>query len=80
MVEVHNACPQTCGLCCADDASYTFPTTNSGDQDCDWLGKKQVRIETYCDQWLGGQNVKNGCPLTCGLCQDYVSVAPSVSP
>merc|ERR1712048_1417942 len=42
--------------------------------------KKEVRTETYCDEWLSGTNVKNASPLTCNICQTYISVAPSSSP
>jgi len=79
-IEAHDNCPQSCGLCCEDDASYTFETDNSGMQDCDWLSKKTVRQETYCEEWSNGSTVQNACPETCGLCQDYVSVSPSLAP
>ena len=79
--EAHIACPQSCGLCCADDPYYTFETDWLGDTvDCDWLSKKEVRQEKYCETWNSGTMVQNACPSTCGLCQDYVSVAPSATP
>ena len=73
---VHNACPVACGLCCKDDASFTFKTDANVDQNCAWLGKESSRIQMYCDR----VTIKIGCIETCGNCLDYISVAPSDAP
>merc|ERR1712238_63381 len=40
----HNACPASCGKCCADDASYTFETKqkkrkNRTERNCAWIAE-----------------------------------------
>jgi len=77
---VQDACPQTCGLCCQDDDEYTFINNFDAIVDCEYVAKKPVRQETWCDEYKNGTTVKNACPVACGICQTYVTVSPSVSP
>ena len=63
------SCPQTCGICCMDDPSYTFEVRDKN-RSCPWVGKKDNRKSTYCDTRQNGDMVRNACPEACGACLD----------
>merc|ERR1712037_747744 len=74
---VRNNCPVSCGLCCADNAGFTFLLQQRDEydnirepEDCEWIGKQFDKRQRYC---LPGQEkiskyVKFGCAKTCDLC------------
>ena len=63
---VEIACPMSCGLCCADDESYSFKAQNGKNRNCAYIAKKSSRIEKYCA--VG--SIKSNCPKTCDYCLD----------
>mmetsp|Transcript_7410 Transcript_7410/g.9421 ORF Transcript_7410/g.9421 Transcript_7410/m.9421 type:complete len:148 (+) Transcript_7410:135-578(+) len=86
--EVRDNCPQTCGICCENDSQYVFNRSNSYSDDvllgdCSWLTKhkdnQEERITKYCGNTdsNNGRTVRDGCPVSCGFCQDLVVVPPS---
>jgi len=70
--EVNAACPQVCGSCCEDDATYIFTRNNGLVGTCSWLGKKQERIDRYCHDiykpYGNDRTVRDGCSVTCDFC------------
>eukprot|EP00979_Chaetoceros_neogracilis_P000848 scaffold179_cov229-Chaetoceros_neogracile.AAC.4 len=58
---------------CADDASFTFDTINTGNTvDCDWLtlNNPEIRIPKYCDT---DPSIKAACCISCNSlipCED----------
>ena len=70
--EVNAACPQVCGSCCEDDATYMFTRNNGLVGNCSWLAKKQERIDRYCHDiykpYGNGSTVRDGCSVTCNFC------------
>jgi hypothetical protein len=86
--DVRTACPQTCGLCCEDDATFSFPMKKEAKtQKCSWLTKKNAatRQATYCgvDDSVGDTTIRNECPKSCNFCQTLVpltTAAPVKSP
>ena len=74
--EFHNACPVSCGVCCSDDATYTFENDNKVTQDCEWIGGKADRKDKFCNQYRNGRMVReDACPMSCDYCDEYVSVS-----
>jgi len=71
-IEVHQNCPQTCGVCCDDDPDYNFSTSNGPSRDCAWIAKIQNRRDTWCERWKINSIVKNACPLACNFCFDFI--------
>jgi len=76
-IKVREACPHSCGICCMDDAEYTFETRLRGifrTRDCDWVKEKGGNLEKLCNGSIlsssNGQLVKEGCPLACNKCND----------
>ena len=63
---VEIACPMSCGLCCADDESFSFKAQNGKNRNCAYIAKKSSRIEKYCA--VG--SIKSNCPKTCDYCLD----------
>ena len=60
------ACPMTCGVCCLDDATFTFKF--KGAKDCAWLSRqKEKRIKNICRK---KKEVRSNCPITCEACLD----------
>ena len=86
--EVRTACPQSCGLCCEDDATFSFPLKKEAKtQKCTWLTKNNaaVRKAEYCgiDDSVGDTTIRNECPKSCDFCQNLVpltTAAPVKSP
>jgi len=77
--EVKNYCPQACGLCCEDNAAYSFDTRYVSGADCAWIALRKVR-KKWCDQYLNKQMVRNMCPMACDFCKNPVTLAPTSSP
>jgi hypothetical protein len=72
---VRTKCPQTCGLCCEDDASYTFLNRSSKMKDCAWIiASSQERKDLYCSLHKNGRMVRDGCPSACNVCQAEVKL------
>ena len=89
--EVATNCPQACGLCCEDVASYQFKLRNMDVfQSCTWiLGNKNMekikrRHSIYCTYgeenllyaW-GNRTVRDACPVSCDFC---FSPVPAILP
>ena len=85
MPEVVNACPITCGMCCADDSEYSFNTTLGRTINCAWIAE-QGKASKFCDRNKNGRFVRDACAETCKSCSttkdenpptddDYVSKA-----
>jgi len=62
--DVPVACPVQCGLCCADDASFTFEIESGVTQDCSYFEKNWAKRKGYCDKI----QVKTACAFSCGNC------------
>jgi len=74
-VYVRNACPMSCGLCCANDLTYKFKAKKDGSKrTCKWLNRKS-RTGKYCKR----SKIEANCPIACKFCQDFVSIASSPS-
>jgi len=65
----------TCGICCKDDAEYTFLLSDSNiflSRDCAWLKEEDGRVEELCHEKelasSDGRLIKEGCPQTCNSC------------
>ena len=59
----------TCGVCCLDDATFTFKF--KGPKDCAWLsGQKEKRITNICRK---KKVVRSNCPITCEACLDLTA-------
>ena len=80
--KVQLACPQSCKLCCEDDASFIFSTPTKTGKTCDWLSKDPRKIELYCAEDYMDGLVARKCPVTCEQCfkTAYPSNFPSISP
>lgn len=77
--EVRSACPVTCGLCCTDDDSYTFLTSNSMDKkSCSFIAESQENKLKYCDRFKNGIMVKNACRQSCSHCMSRVRISDSL--
>lgn len=68
---VHDACPQTCGVCCHNDDAYEFEKmdqyyTPAEKVKCDWLvendNEKDARLQEYCGKSYNGRFVRDACP------------------
>jgi len=62
--DVPIACPIQCGLCCADDAKFSFELDNGETQDCAWIKFKYLKRKDFCDR----AQIKSACALTCNNC------------
>jgi len=86
--EVRAACPQSCGLCCEDDATFSFPLKKEAkSQKCTWLTKNNaaIRKAQYCgmNENVGDTTIRNKCPKSCDFCPILVpltTAAPVKSP
>ena len=63
-------CPQTCGICCEDDRTYSID--KKGLKTCHWVSQTGSRINTFCPKFRNGRLVKDACPKTCDVCLDTV--------
>ena len=79
---VNEACPQSCGMCCANDKNFKFNDLDgSGRQrGCWYVGQSQERKDAYCLQYLNGRMVRDGCPVACNRCFSAVGPTPSPTP
>ena len=86
--EVRTACPQTCGLCCEDDPTFSFPMKKEAkSQKCTWIAKNNVSVRQaeYCTikDTVGSTTIRNMCPKSCNFCKTLVpltTAAPVKSP
>lgn len=67
---VKENCPQSCGVCCSNDATYSLD--GNGNRDCDWVAAKNSRINEYCDTYQNDRMVRDACPVACDRCLDPV--------
>ena len=77
---VRDACPQSCGLCCENDSSYTFTSSEGRVRGCWYVGRTAEQKQKYCDKYLNKRMVRDACPVSCDRCFDPVNPAPSPSP
>ena len=73
-------CPLSCGLCCEDDAVFTFMTENRQRRNCAWIANKPDPRAKYCTTTYNGRIVQDACPLACDECNACISLAPPDSP
>ena len=75
--EVNRLCPQSCGVCCKNDSTYTF-MHGSVERNCTWVGNLiQSRKKIWCGKHKGGHIIKNMCPVACDECKSYISIVSS---
>ena len=96
IAEVNDACRQTCGACCEDDAAYHFKLKEiKKSVGCDWITKnskkKEIRFNKYCTKnntqgklhtW-NGRSVRDACPKSCDFCfngDKAIPTAPTPAP
>lgn len=73
--EVRNSCPYTCGLCCVDDDSYSFPSLNlQKEHNCSFLKDSESMQLKYCNRYKYGRMVRNYCQSSCQNCMPRVSI------
>jgi len=65
------SCPVACGLCCADDADFTFKTDSKKKKNCFWIRKKYKKRKEYCDK----AKVNAVCADSCRSCLVATSYA-----
>jgi hypothetical protein len=70
--EVRLSCPQTCGLCCEDDPYYLFNVNRHLSLNCKSIKKKTTNLTDTCNTFNNGRMVRDGCPVICNFCQQYV--------
>ena len=91
--EVRLKCPQSCGICCEDDPTYTFKLKdNETFQGCAWLTEnkkqKKKRFNKYCTKnnrqgtlhSSGGTTVRDACPVSCNFCKAAITSHPISKP
>jgi hypothetical protein len=81
--DVRMACPQSCGFCCIDTATYTFKSVDKKRRRCGWISRRNaVSRRNYCGKYLNGATVRDKCPEACDFCFDPViqSQSPSSTP
>jgi len=82
--DVRMACPQSCGFCCIDTATYTFKSADKKRRTCGWISRRNAaaRQNKYCNKFLNGATVRDKCPEACNFCFDPViqSQSPSSTP
>lgn len=74
--DVMKNCPQTCGECCENDLKYTIETDTGEIKTCEWIGKKLKRKKKYCNKFKSKMQVRNACPLACGMCKAPLNRPP----
>ena len=78
--EVRDACPNRCGICCADDSTFVFNNTMGKEVGCDWVSQTEVRTLRYCDRQRNGRAIRDACSRTCNTCKNLVQLsAPEIS-
>ena len=48
--DVLEACPSACGVCCGDDAEFTFKGNFGKNQTCEWIGKQFDKRKNQCEK------------------------------
>ena len=74
--DVNNACPQTCGTCCANAPMEEFKFTVKNNKKnrtmrkgCDWLGdQSDKRVDKYCKK----KPVRAACAVSCNSCMEEI--------
>ena len=63
-----DACPRSCGVCCADDPVWFVK--KKPDKDCAWIAEKTKRCKEKGEDMWGNNKVKakEACPLACDKC------------
>jgi len=81
-IEVHENCPQTCGVCCKDDPRYRLGTIGGKKLPCEWIAGSIYRKTRWCGVYREGRKVQDACPITCNSCQRLIehSIVESSSP
>lgn len=69
--DVKNACPISCGLCCADDPDYVYNTTSGDSLKCKWISYRD-RKDRFCDRHKNGRFIRDACAESCGNCKTLV--------
>ena len=69
--DVRNACPITCGLCCADDDSYEFTSSSGKNYTCANLDNSVTELK-FCETSHDGKMVKNACRSSCNNCMSRI--------
>lgn len=66
-------CPISCGLCCANDPTFTFLTRKVGRKDCQWIESQYDKRRGYCDE---KKKIRTACAAACKSCfqpvDDYI--------
>ncbi len=78
---VSEACPLACRLCtsdadkldCKNDPSFIVKTE---EKNCAWILDRPELHHKKCTR----SDIQDACPMTCGLCKDKVTVAPTLLP
>ena len=78
--DVRANCPQTCGLCCKDDLSYKFNFNNSFNLNCTSIQQLDENHKSTCNSYRNGRMVRDGCPVACSFCQEFVTLEPNRTP
>eukprot|EP00979_Chaetoceros_neogracilis_P012607 scaffold3365_cov129-Chaetoceros_neogracile.AAC.1 len=65
---VFNACPSACGLCCSDNAGFTFKAGGGKTRNCAWIARRYLKRLDECEKI----KVKAACQLTCDNCFDLI--------
>ena len=76
---VRDACPLTCGLCCADDITYFFLNKLRERKYCGWVGEHELRKVSYCNKHKNGRHIRDACGKTCNSCKSRVPFLPTQS-
>jgi len=75
--EVSRLCPQSCGVCCKNDSTYTF-MKGLIERNCAWVGNlEQSQKESWCSKHKGGHTIQDMCPVACDECKSYIPVVSS---
>jgi len=67
--DVKEACPSACGICCGDNADFTFKAEGGKTQTCAWIAKQPDKRLDECEK----KKVKAACQLTCDNCSPPAS-------
>ena len=76
---VRDACPLTCGQCCADDVTYFFLNKSREKKTCEWVGEHELRKVNYCKKHRNGRHILDACGKTCDSCKSKVPFLPAQS-
>ena len=68
--------------CCGDDPSYSIlvDVINVTYEPCEWIKEEPSRQFHWCNTFNNGRIVREGCPVSCDTCLEYLAMNPSDSP